>query len=119
MNTTKGTGSLRDSFVGLIVPGLLMTALVGVLVVEWRPAQATEPAPLPPGTLSALHRAAVKEVGGESEGHGAFLRTALKGRVGDPGGLSTARDDLSRAVSGLEQRVGERARSILYHAAAK
>ncbi len=37
-----------------------------------------------------------------------FSARALKGRVGDPGGLSTARDDLSRAVSGLEQRLGER-----------
>jgi tetratricopeptide (TPR) repeat protein len=107
MNITKGSGSVRDSLVGLIVPGLLMTTLVGVLVVKWRPALATESAPLPPGTLSALHRAAVKETAAEGESHEAFLRVALKGRVGDPGGLSTARDDLSRAVSGLEQRLGE------------
>jgi tetratricopeptide (TPR) repeat protein len=107
MNTTRGSGSVRDSLVGLIVPGLLITTLVGVIVVKWRPALATEPAPLSPGTLSALHRAAAREVGGAGEGHVALLRTALKGRVGDPGGLSTARDDLSRAVSGLEQRIGE------------
>jgi hypothetical protein len=105
MSITRGSGSVRDSLVGLIVPGLLMTALVGVIVVKWHPALATEPAPLPPGTLSALHREAVRENGGE--GHDAFLRIASKGRVGDPGGLSTARDDLSRALSGLEGRLGE------------
>lgn len=110
MDITKGSGSGRDGFlVGLIVPGLLITTLVGVIVVKWGPAQATEPAPLPPGTLSALHRAAAKDAGAAGyDGREAFLRTALKGRVGDPGGLSTARDDLSRAVSGLEQRLGER-----------
>jgi tetratricopeptide (TPR) repeat protein len=104
--TTKGSGSVRDSFVRLIVPGLLIATLVGVLVIKWRPAQATEPAPLPAGTLTALHRDAARSA--RAEGHEAFLRTALRGRVGDPGGLSTARDDLSRAVAGLQQRLSER-----------
>jgi tetratricopeptide (TPR) repeat protein len=102
---TKGSGSVRDSLVGLIVPGLLTATLVGVLVVKWRPAQATEPAPLPAGTLSALHRDGARAA--RAEGHEAFLRIASRGRVGDPGGLSTARDDLSRAVAGLQQRLGE------------
>jgi hypothetical protein len=68
--TTKGSGSVRDSLVGLIVPGLLMTALVGVLVVKWRPAQATEPAP-----LSAAWRR-----GGELEASKQALRTGTRER---------------------------------------
>jgi hypothetical protein len=124
MKITKGSGSVRDSLVGLIVPGLLITTLVGVLVVKWRPAQATEPAPLPPGTLTALHRAAVIEAAAEGEVDEAFLDSASRGRVGDPGGVSTARDDLSRAASGSfgegasASRTDTRERSILYHSTA-
>jgi hypothetical protein len=69
--TTKGSGSVRDSVVKLIVPGLLMATLVGVLVVTQRPALATEPAPLLAGTLTALHRDAARAAA--VEGLEAFL----------------------------------------------
>jgi hypothetical protein len=71
MTSTKGSGSLRDSLVKLIAPGLLMATLVGVLVIKWRPALATEPAPLPAGTLTALHRDAARAAA--VEGLEAFL----------------------------------------------
>lgn len=72
------------------MPGVLTMALVGVLVVKWRPAHATGPEPLP-----------------------GFHHTALNTRVGDPGGLTTGRDDLARAVTVLEQRVAHRPSDVV------
>lgn len=86
----RGRGFSRDRLVGAVVPGVLIAALVGVLVVKWRPAHATGPEPLP-----------------------GFHHTALNTRVGDPGGLSTARDDLARAVTVLEQRVAHQPSDVV------